>query len=153
AHPERVARLALLNTMFGHQKSLKMPEMTRLFAEPDLTTLSDDLVSDVRQRQWLLHRWGEQWELDARLVPAILAQFFGDAHQPDALSAIRRWTAGLYDSMDRQDALIDSGALRRLKVPVAVIFGERDRYLNLCVARELSELFWDATVHLIDATH
>jgi pimeloyl-ACP methyl ester carboxylesterase len=152
-HPERVAGLVLLNTMFGHQKSLKMPEMTRLFAEPDLTTLSDDLVSDARQRQWLLQRWGAQWELDPRLVPTILAQFFGDTHQPDALAAIRGWTAGLYDSMDQQDALIASGALRELEVPVSIIFGERDRYLNVCLARELSELFRGAAVHLVQATH
>src|SRR5262249_62368909 len=44
-HPQRVARLVLLNTMFGNQPSLKMPEMTRLFSDPDLADLSDHMVN------------------------------------------------------------------------------------------------------------
>jgi pimeloyl-ACP methyl ester carboxylesterase len=57
AHPERVAHLVLLNTIFGRQKSLKMPEMTRLRAEPELASLADDMVNDPDQRLWLLQRW------------------------------------------------------------------------------------------------
>jgi pimeloyl-ACP methyl ester carboxylesterase len=123
-----------------------MPEMTRLFAEPELASLADDLVNDPGQRLWLLQRWGVQWELDADdpdgvAIQSILPQFFGDAAQPDALAAIRGWTAGLFGSLDRQDALIDSGALRQLQVPVSIIFGEKDRYLNPSLAAELSGLF------------
>jgi hypothetical protein len=33
-------RLVLLNTVFGNQPSLKLPEMTQLFADPQLTTLA-----------------------------------------------------------------------------------------------------------------
>jgi haloalkane dehalogenase len=159
AHPERVARLVLLNTIFGHQDSLTMPEMTRLFAEPELASLADDLVNDPGQRLWLLQRWGVQWELDADdpdgvAIQSILPQFFGDAAQPDALAAIRGWTAGLFGSLDRQDALIDSGALRQLQVPVSVIVGEGDRYLNPSLAAELSGLFKNPSLHLVqDATH
>jgi haloalkane dehalogenase len=159
AHPERVAGLVLLNTAFGHQKSLRMPEMTRLFAEPELASLADDLVSDPNQRLWLLQRWAVQWEMDAAdpdglAVQSILPQFFGDAGQPDALAAIRGWTAGWLDSLDEQDALIDSGALRRLDLPVSIIFGERDRYLNPSLAAEISGLFSDPAFHLVpDAGH
>ena len=159
AHPERVARLVLLNTIFGHQDSLTMPEMTRLFAEPELASLADNLVNDPGQRLWLLQRWGVQWELDADdpdgvAIQSILPQFFGDAAQPDALAAIRGWTAGLFGSLDRQDALINSGALRQLQVPVSIIFGERDRYLNPSLAAELSGLFKNPSLHLVqDATH
>lgn len=100
-----------------------------------------------------------QWELDADdpdgiAIRSILPQFFGDAAQPDALAAIRGWTAGLFGSLDRQDALIDSGALRQLQVPVSTIFGERDRYLNPSLAAELSGLFKNPSLHLVqDATH
>ena len=55
-NPGRVAHLVLLNTIFGHQNSLTMPEMTRLFAEPELTSLADDMISDAAQRLWLLQR-------------------------------------------------------------------------------------------------
>ena len=159
ARPERVARLALLNTVFGHQPSLRMPEMTRLFSEPDLASLADDMMSDPNQRLWLLQRWGVQLETDpgdpdGLGMRSILPQFFGDAGQPDALAAIRAWTAGWLDSLDKQDALIASGALRRLQVPVSVIFGERDRNLSPSLAAELSQLFTDASMHLVrDAAH
>lgn len=159
AHPERVAGLVLLNTIFGHQKSLKMPEMTRLFAEPDLSPLADDMTNDANQLLWLLQRWAVQWELDASDpegvgAQSILPQFFGGDDHPAALAAIRRWTAGLLGSLDEQDALIDSGALRRLEAGVSVIFGERDRYLNPALAAEISGLFSDPSFHLVrDAGH
>lgn len=65
ASPRRVARLVLLNTVFGNQPSLKLPEMTQLFADPQLKTLADDLTGDPNQLLWLLQRWGVQWDLDA----------------------------------------------------------------------------------------
>jgi haloalkane dehalogenase len=158
-HPERVASLVLLNTVFGHQKSLRMPEMTRLLAEPELATLADDMINDANQRLWLLQRWGAQWEMDVTdpdgiAIQSIIPQFFGDVDHPDALDAIRGWTAGWLPSLDIQDALIDSGALRRLDVPVWIIFGQNDRYLTPSLAREIFALFTDPSLHLIqDAGH
>jgi hypothetical protein len=46
----------LLSTIFGHQPSLIWPEMTRLFSDPQLKTLADDMVSDPNQLLWLLGR-------------------------------------------------------------------------------------------------
>ena len=46
AHPERVAHLALLNTMFGRGEAFVMPEMTNLLSEPELGTLADDMIGD-----------------------------------------------------------------------------------------------------------
>jgi pimeloyl-ACP methyl ester carboxylesterase len=159
AHPERVAGLGLLNTIFGRQKSLRMPEMTKLFSEPELATLADDLMADDNQRLWMLLRWGVQLELDASdpgnvAQQSILPQFLGSADQPDARAAIRGWTRVLPDSLDRQDALIEAGDIRDLELPVAVIFGERDRYLNPALAAELADLFSNASLHVLPgATH
>ena len=159
AHPERVAGLGLLNTVFGRQKSLRMPEMTKLFSEPELTALADDLMADDNQRLWMLMRWGVQLELDANdpdnvARRSILPQFLGSADQPDARAAIRGWTAVLSDALDRQDALIERGAVRDLELPVSVIFGERDRYLNPALAAEIAGLFSDASLHVLPgATH
>ena len=114
AHPQRVAHLVLLNTIFGHQPSLQLPEMIRLLADPAFTPLADAMVNDEGQRLWLLQHTADQWGLDALgglAIRSILPQFFGDADQPDALAAIRVWTAGLFDALDQQDALIDSGVL------------------------------------------
>ena len=94
AHPERVAHLVLLNTIFGHQPSLKLPEMIRLLADPALTPLADAMVNDEGQRLWLLLHTATQWGLDAvdpqgLAIQSILPQFFGDAGQPDAIAAVR----------------------------------------------------------------
>ena len=158
-HPQRVAHLVLLNTIFGHQPSLQLPEMIRLLADPAFTPLTDAMVNDDGQRLWLLQHTATQWGLDALdpdglAIKSILPQFFGDVDQPDALAAIRAWTAGLFDSLDKQDALIDSGALGHLEVPVSIIFGERDRYLNPSLAAEIAGLFKDPSLHLVqDASH
>jgi haloalkane dehalogenase len=159
AHTQRVAHLVLLNTIFGHQPSLRLPEMIRLLADPAFTPLADAMVSDDGQRLWLLQHTADRWGLDALdpdglALQSILPQFFGDADQPDALAAVRAWTADLFDGLDRQDALIDSGALGHLDVPISIIFGETDRYLNPSLAAEIAGLFKDPSFHLVqDASH
>jgi haloalkane dehalogenase len=158
-HPERVAHLVLLNTIFGHRPSLKLPEMIRLLADPAFNALADAMINDEAQRLWLLQHTATQWGMDALdpegvAVRSILPQFFGDADQPDAIAAIRAWTAELFDALDEQDALIDSGALRRLEVPVSVIFGEKDRYLTATLGAEIAALFTEPSLHLVqDAGH
>jgi haloalkane dehalogenase len=154
AHPERVAHLVLLNTVFGHQASLQLPEMIRLFADPNFTALADAMVNDEGQRLWLLQHTANQWGLDALdpdglAIRSILPQFYGDADQPDALAGIRTWTAALFDALDAQDALIDTGALGRLEVPVSIIFGDSDRYLNPSLAAEIAGLFKDPAFDLV----
>jgi pimeloyl-ACP methyl ester carboxylesterase len=159
AHPQRVAHLVLLNTMFGHQPDLQLPEMIRLLADPAFNSLADAMVNDDGQRLWLLQHTATQWGLEALdpgglAIQSILPQFFGDADQPDALAAIRAWTADLFDSLDKQDALIESGALGNLEVPVSIIFGERDRYLNPSLGAEIADLFKEPSLHLVpDASH
>ena len=158
-HPERVAELVLLNTVFGHQPSMKLPEMIRLFADPALAPLADAMVDDEGQRLWLLQHTATQWGLDALdpdgiAIQSVFPQFFGDAGQPDALPAVRAWTAGLFDALEQQDALIDSGALGHLEVPVSIVFGESDRYLNPSLAAEIAGLFKNPSFHLVpDAAH
>src|SRR5580698_573731 len=131
AHPERVAHLVLLNTVFGHLPSLQLPEMIRLFADPAFAPLADAMVNDEGQRLWLLQHTADQWGLDALdpdglAIRSILPQFYGDTDQPDALGAIRTWTAQLFAALDAEDALIGTGDLGRLEVPVSIIFGESD---------------------------
>ena len=81
--------------------------MIRLLADPAFTPLADAMVNDEGQRLWLLQHTATQWGLDALdpdglAIRSILPQFFGDADQPDALAAIRAWTAALFDSLDNR---------------------------------------------------
>ncbi len=99
--------------------------------------------------------WGSDAVIpDGLAVQSILLQFFGDADQPDALIAIRTWTAGLIDALVRQDELIDSGAIGRLEIPASIIFGVADRYLDSTLAAEIAGLFREPSLHLVQiATH
>lgn len=154
-HPDRISHLVLLNTVFGHRPGLIMPEMTRLFAEPTLRALADDLMADEEKRAWMLGRWGAQWELNgddpgSLAWTSIMPQFFGGDEQPDALTAIRDWTAELLLDLDDQEKMVESGALKTVDAPVSIIFGERDRYLTPSLAREIAQLFRHAELHLIE---
>jgi pimeloyl-ACP methyl ester carboxylesterase len=133
--------------------------MIRLLADPDLIPLADALINDDAQRLWLLQLTAEYWGMDAGdpqgiAVRSILPQFFGSADQPDALAAIRGWTASLFSSLHEQDQLVDSGALGALEVPVSIIFGESDHYLDPSLAREIAGLFTASSLYLVqDASH
>jgi haloalkane dehalogenase len=158
-HPDRVAALTLLNTYFGHQPSLQFPEMIRLLADPNFKPLADAMVDDENQRLWLLLQTAARLglapeETEGVGVKAVLPQFFGDPDQPDALAAIRSWTAALFGSLDSQDAMIAAGALSDLQMPVTLIFGGRDRCLSADLGAELSSLFRTSSIHVLDdASH
>src|SRR6516165_4223887 len=146
AHPQRVDHLVLLNTVFGNQPSLIMPEMTRLFSDPQLKSLADDMVDDPNQLLWLLQRWGNQFELDADdpfgiIRNSILPQFYGDEHQPDAIASIRAWCAELRPALNHQDDLVNNGAVRDLQLPVSIIWGTNDRSLSSSLAHKIAALF------------
>jgi haloalkane dehalogenase len=157
--PGRVGHLILLNTYYGHAPAGRFPEMIRLLADPGLTPLADAMMDDPNQRLWLLNHTGRRWGLDAAdpqgvANASILPQFYGDDAQPDALAAIRAWTSALFPALDKQDAHAAAGDLARLDLPVTLIFGAADGYLNPELARHLAGLFPHADLHLVnDASH
>lgn len=159
ASPDRLSRLVLLNTYYGHAPTLELPSLIQLLADPKQVALADAMMADPSQRLWLLQHTARQWGLDpddAGGVGAVvvLPQFFGDTEHPDALAAIRAWTARLCADLDEQDAAITAGRLSALDVPAAVIFGALDAFLNPGVATHLAGLFNHAEVHLIEkASH
>jgi len=157
--PDRVGQLILLNTYYGHAPALRLPEMIRLLADPDMTPLADAMLKDPDQRMWLLGHTARQFggdPLDPNSVgiTSVLPQFFGDAGRPDALPAIRAWTAALFGDLDTQDRRINRGQLASLNIPVRLVFGALDRYLSPGLAAHLASLFGRADLHLVDgASH
>jgi len=157
ANPGRVARLVLMNTYYGTAPQLRFPEMIRLFADAAFAPLADAMASDPDQRMWLLAHTARQFGLD--LTPgvgltSVVPQFFGETGAPDALPAIRAWTAALFPALADQDATIEAGRLAALEAPVSLIYGARDPYLSPALARHLATLFSHADLHLIDgASH
>jgi pimeloyl-ACP methyl ester carboxylesterase len=158
ANQASTRRIVLMNCYYGRTPHFRVPEMIRLLADPALTPLADAIIADPRQRGWLLEHTGRQFGTDGgpdsvRSL-SILPQFFGDDQQPDALPAIRQWTADLFPDLDRQDARIAAGQLAELKVPVRFIFGGRDPYLSPHMAREIADLVGSDDVQIVDdASH
>ena len=154
AQPERVEHLILLNTYYGHDASLHLPEMIALFADPELKALADALVADEAQRLWLVahtarHFGREPGDPDDVGTVSVLPQFFGGPDVPNALAEIRAWTGDLHHALDLQDGRVAAGQLAGLEVPVTVIFGDEDAYLNPNLARHLAGLFRQAELHLV----
>jgi pimeloyl-ACP methyl ester carboxylesterase len=158
-HPDRVERLVLLNTYYGNARQLRFPEMIRLFAEPELAPLADAMVGDPAQRLWLLQHTARQFGYDPLSpngvgVTSVVAQFFGDARNEDALAAIRSWTGRLLPDLAAQDRRIAAGDLGRLTVPVTIAFGRGDPYLSTPLAEHLAGLFAHAELRPVgDASH
>jgi haloalkane dehalogenase len=155
-HPGRVRHLVLLNTYYGHAPMLRLPEMIRLFADDDFAPLTDALMADPDQRLWLLEHTARQWgarDVDPNGVEAVsvVPQFFGDADRPDALSAIRRWTAALFTDLDQQDTRIATHRLATLDIPVTLVFGENDVYLSPDLAHHLAGYFRGAAVRIVES--
>src|SRR5262245_10407764 len=156
--PGRVAHLILLNTYYGHAPVLRLPELIRLLADPDFAPLADAMIGDPNQRRWLLAHTATQFGLTFAEggvgTASVAPQFFGGADQSDALIAIRAWTGALYSALDDQDGHIAAGHLAALDLPVTLVFGARDAYLNSSLARHLAGLFGGAELRLIeDASH
>lgn len=133
--------------------------MIRLLADPNFAPLADAMIDDPDQRLWLLNHTARRFGLDP-LDPqgvglvSILPQFFGDGGTPDALAAIRAWTGALFGALGDQDARIASGRLAALDVPVLLVYGAADEYLNPGLARHLAGLFGRVELHLVDgASH
>jgi haloalkane dehalogenase len=154
--PGRVERLVLLNTYYGHAPTLRLPELIRLLADPQLGPLADAMLTDPNLRAWLLAHTARRFGLDPAspggvAVASVQPQFFGGGDQPDALAAVRAWTAGLFGSLDRQDARVAAGQLAALALPVTLGFGVADPYLTAELARHLAGLFGRADVRLVEA--
>ncbi len=158
-HAESVDRLVLLNCYYGDAPSLQFPELIRLLGDPDFTPLADALMDDPKMREWILAHTQTRFgyavgDPDGVVAASVAPQWFGEGTRPDALVAIRAWTAALFPDLEIQNRRIADGELNKLTVPVTVAFGEDDPYLNPEVARHIARHFPDATVHLIkNASH
>ncbi|MGO4299409.1 alpha/beta fold hydrolase [Leifsonia sp. RAF41] len=157
--PALVGKLVLLNGYFHSDPELRLPDMIRLFGIHELDLLSDALMADPQQRQWLLGHSGRQFGIDASAsdnvaAHSIVPQYFGSANQPDARVAIRQWTATLFPEMQANDARVRNGDLQKTSVPVVVAFGDGDPYLTPQIAANIGGLFSNARVQPVSgASH
>jgi 2-hydroxy-6-oxonona-2,4-dienedioate hydrolase len=155
AFPDRVDHLVFMDAFYGHAPQLRLPEMIRLFADPNFAHLADSMIADPAQLLWLLNETGRRLTgrddvpADGIAAASILPQFLGSADQPDALRSIRSWTGMLFADLDEQDARIAAGRLATVDVPVTLVAGANDEYLGPDLVRHVATYFPRSSVEVV----
>jgi haloalkane dehalogenase len=158
SHPERVSTLCLSNTFYVVTPTLRFPELIVLCSTPHLAALAEAMLSDPNQVGFLLNFQLHQLQLGAPqeqkdifenvLKPIIVHNFFQD---PSAGPAFAKMTADIQPQIKVNNEHL--AELGRLTVPVKVIWGQSDAYLNTGVAEDFVARFPGASLHLLDAGH
>jgi pimeloyl-ACP methyl ester carboxylesterase len=157
-HPDRVSSLVVLNAAFAESQAVKWPEMIELFATGSLDALTHEIVRSPAQFGWLLDFQRDQFKrdlsdrqkayYDSFLVPIIDDNF---RRQPGAGAAFVQMTAQFYAELARNTTRI--AHLEALDVPVRIIWGENDPYINAGVAREFQSHLKHSSLCLLPAGH
>lgn len=146
AHPERVAGLVLLNTYYAWMPGLRRPEAIFLYSTPVLRNLARLVVrrSDALDRRlytWQVGRFMRDEEARRKLVPAFYEQFRA------ARPAFWRLNDDLLGTVLSRRRMLPE--LRHFGLPVRIVFGAADPYLNVRVARRFHALFRDSELFLL----
>jgi haloalkane dehalogenase len=149
-HPARVAALVLLNTYYAASPTLRAPEAVTLYSTPGVRRVARAVARRVPRVDralftWQVGRFVRDAQARATLVPALYQDFLA------ARPAFWRLTADLPATLRERRRRVPD--LARLPVPVRVVFGACDRYLNPRVARELAGWFGVEPVLVPDAGH
>lgn len=156
-HPEKTASLVVLNAVFADSAVATLPELVAFFATPALRKLALKALQAPEQFQWIAGFQGEQfrnslseqyWErYDSFLRPIINANFT----QQGAGLAFAQMTSQLLAEQKRNTARIP--LLKTLDIPVKLIWGQSDPYLNVDFAKEFQSYFRQATLTLVPGGH
>jgi pimeloyl-ACP methyl ester carboxylesterase len=157
-YPQHVSALCILNALYGDAPTLKLPELIELFATPSLRALTGAMLQSPEQLGWVLNfqrsKFQEQLPEDQKahytsfLGPLIDNNF---RQTPSAGPAFAQMTAQLFAEVDRNTRRLEQ--VKLLDIPVTLIWGETDPYLNTGVANDLQAAFKQAALHLLHAGH
>lgn len=147
-HPERVLRLALSNTRahktFAPAWYLLLGSVTCFGRVPVAHRLLEVFPAYAVHR-WILRPHVELGAFDDREVEGYLGWM--------KTAEGARWFAHFYRhfAISPRSELAD--AVTRLRCPIALIWGERDRYFPISIAEDLLRLVPHAVLHRVPADH
>lgn len=157
-HPEKVAELIILNSVYNDVPGDRVPELIELFATKNLQKVSmmiaqkPEFIGSVLNLQRSLF----QAALSDKHVKTYV-EFLGpliDSNfrmSPSSGPAFVQMTSGFYDATAANNArLLD---VQKLEVSAKIIWGERDPYLSVNTARDFHGNLKNSTLHLLDAGH
>lgn len=156
--PQHVDSLVILNSVYASAPTLRYPELIALFATPSLKALTGALLQSPEQFGWVVNFQRAQFQ--AALNPAQHARyvnFLGPLidhnfrQQPSAAPAFAQMTGQLYAEEAHNNGRLPE--MEALDVPVRIIWGRTDPYLNTGVAEDFQSHFKNASLHLVDAGH
>jgi haloalkane dehalogenase len=148
-HPERIAALVLLNTLYGPTPAARRPEAIFLFSTPILRNVARFVSGRFdlfRRLYWwqVGKRFIRNEEVREEFVPLLYEQFAATPSTKPAFFTLNNDLMGTLRS--RAGAEPEMRAFRR---PVRIIFGEGDPYLNAGVARDFHEKFPNSELFLL----
>jgi haloalkane dehalogenase len=157
-HPGKVASLCILNSAYDDSPLNVWPDMITLFAEPRLRDLAIAIAQSPNQLEWLLTWQKGKFEatlpdsqkphFEAFMGPLIADNFL---QTPSAGPAFVQMAMQFLDELKRNTARLP--LVEALDLPVKVIWGEYDAYLNVAMGRERAGRFKRSSFTLIPAGH
>ena len=137
-HPERVARLVLLDTYYQWTPRLRRPPAIALYSTPILKSLVRWMARRIKGFDrslyfWQVGRFISDPEVTDELVPLLYSQWLATrpafwALNDDLLKTV----------MSRRKMIPRMKAFDR---PVRIVFGDGDPWMNMGVAKKFHELF------------
>jgi haloalkane dehalogenase len=149
-HPEQVAGLILLNTYYCEMPTLRPPEAIWLFSTPVIRSVArpvsamlDNLIFK-RMYWWQVGSFFRDSDVRDEFLPLLYQQF--DA-SPSARPAFFGLNEDLLPTIRMRTKMI--ARLREFNLPVRIIFGDADPYLNKGVAQCFHKLFPTSELFLL----
>lgn len=149
-HPEQVAGLVLLNTYYCEMPTLRPPEAIWLFSTPVVRNVARP-VSEIldhlifkRMYWWQVGSFFRDAQVRDEYLPLLYRQF---DDTPSARPAFFGLNEDLLPTIRSRSKMIPK--LKEFKLPVRIIFGAADPYLNKGVAQSFHELFPTSELFLL----
>ena len=147
-HADRVAGLVLLNTYYNSMPTLRPPEAIALFSTPRVRSVARVVaaIPGVFRSMyfWQVGRFIRDRDVRREMVPLLYEQF---TMSPSAQPAFYRLNTDLEATVRRASANVPR--MQSFRSPVRIIFGAKDPYLNVGVARRFHELFPTSELHIV----
>jgi haloalkane dehalogenase len=157
-HPYKVASLCILNSAYDNSPLNVWPEMIVLFADPALKALALAVAQSPAQFGWLLDwqrmKFAEPLPADQKahfeeFIAEVIADNF--TMQLGSGPAFMQMGAQFYEELKRNSARLP--LVEAFDLPVKVIWGEFDPYLNVAMGRERAAHFKNGSFHPVPAGH